>query len=159
MSPVHMHLLLNHVPVVGILFVILVLAAALRKGNSDIARLGLLMMVVIAAVSAAVYFTGEPAEEAVEAIAGVSETAIHDHEEAAEVAFIATLVAGVAALSLLWLYRRRELPHWAPGTALVMALLVTGLMTWTANLGGQIRHSEIRSAATASEVTGNDDER
>jgi hypothetical protein len=29
-------------------------------------------------------------------------------------------------------------------------LLVAGLMAWTANLGGQIRHSEIRASAQAS---------
>ena len=37
---------------------------------------------------------------------------------------------------------------------LATSLLVGGLMAWTANLGGQIRHTEIRSGANAPAVSG-----
>lgn len=146
MSLVHLHLLLNHVPVIGLLFVLLVLGVALWRRNSETGKLGIAMLVGIAAVTAVVFLTGEPAEEAVENFAGVSEMVIHQHEDAADAALIATSVAGVAALGLLLLYRRRELPRWAVSGTLALVLVGGGLMAWTANLGGQIRHSEIRTA-------------
>ena len=149
MSTVHLHLLLNHVPVIGILAVAFVLIVAFARKNDAIGKLGLAMLVGIALVTIVVYFTGEPAEEAVEDLAGVSESLIHSHEEAAEVAFIATALAGLAALGLLLRSARRALARWAVAGTLALSLVVAGLMAWTANLGGQIRHSEIRGAGAA----------
>ena len=37
---------------------------------------------------------------------------------------------------------------------LVASLIVSGLMAWTANLGGQIRHTEIRADNSPAAVTG-----
>jgi len=156
MSFVHLHLLLNHVPVVGVVFVVLLLAVALWKRHSDIGKLALALLAGIAAITAIVFLTGEPAEEAVENVAGVSEALIHQHEDVALVALISTGVVGALALGLLWWYRRQTLPRRLVGASLVVMLGVSGLMAWTANLGGQIRHSEIRSAGA---VIGSEAER
>lgn len=160
MSPVHAHLLLNHVPVIGIFIVVFILAVALARQNDGIAKLGLVMLVGIALVTVAVFLTGEPAEEAVEDLAGVSESLIHSHEEAAKAAFIATGIAGAAALALLFGYRRRALSRWVLGASLALTLAVGGMMAWTANLGGQIRHTEIRNGgAIAAPADIDDDDR
>jgi hypothetical protein len=156
MSSVHLHLLLNHVPVIGVYFILFVLVVALARRSDAIGKIGLAMLVGVALATVAVYFTGEPAEDAVEGLAGVSETLIHSHEDAAVMAFIATGVAGVAALGLLLWYRRRPLTRWAVGGSLALTLTAAGLMAWTANLGGQIRHSEIRSGSTAQIVSDDD---
>jgi len=37
---------------------------------------------------------------------------------------------------------------------LAASLIVSGLMAWTANVGGQIRHTEIRSNASPPTSTG-----
>ena len=158
MSLVHLHLFMNHVPVIGILFVVIILIAALRLRSDSIGKLALVLLGGVAAVSAIVYFTGEPAEDAVEKLAGVSRTVIHDHEEAAEVAFVATAFAGVAALAALWWYRAKALPRALTTAMLVAALAISGLMAWTANLGGQIRHSEIRSASAGEGAPSADDD-
>ncbi len=146
MSWVHVHLILNHVPVIGIVFVLVILAVALWRRSADNARLGLGAMAALAVVTGVVYWTGEPAEEAVEHLPGVSEALIHAHEDAALVAAIAVGVAGTAAAYLLWVFRRHELPRWATRAALGLTLVAGGFMAWTANLGGQIRHTEVRSA-------------
>jgi beta-lactamase regulating signal transducer with metallopeptidase domain len=160
MSSVHLHLLLNHVPVIGILIVLLVLLVALARRNDAIGKLGLVMLVGVALITVAVFFTGEPAEEAVEDLAGVSDSLIHSHEEAAEAAFIVTGIAGVLALGLLFWYRRALLSRWAIGASLALTVAASGLMAWTATLGGQIRHSEIRAASVSSpDVESDDDER
>ena len=154
MSLVHMHLLLNHVPVIGAFFVLLLLTVALWRRNSEMAKLGLSLMIAVAIVAGLVFLTGEPAEEAVENMAGISDAVIHSHEEAAEASLITAGLAGALALGLLAWFWRRALPRWAGTVAFTAMLLVGGMMAWTANLGGQIRHTEISSGSVT--TTGED---
>ena len=149
MSVVHLHLLLNHVPVIGLGFVLLVLLVATWRRSNDMAKLALFLLAGLAAVTAVVFLTGEPAEEAIEHVAGISESLIHEHEEAAEAALGATVAAGTLALGLLAVFWRRQLPRWATVVSLLAVLAAGGFMAWTANLGGQIRHTEIQSASSA----------
>ena len=45
----------------------------------------------------------------------------------------------------MWLFRKQNtLPGWFLSLTLVLALLASALMGWTAHLGGRIRHPEIR---------------
>ena len=122
---------------------------ALRK-NPSLVKTGFAALVVVALLAVPVFLTGEPAEEAVENVAGVSEATIHPHEEAAEAALIVTGIAGAMALVALGAYRRRALPRWLTGGAFTAALVATTMLGWAANLGGQIRHTEIGGAAAAS---------
>ena len=149
MNWTHMHLLLNHVPVLGVMFGFLLLAYALIKRNQDLRQASLSIFVITGLLSVVVYLTGEPAEEAVEHLAGVSETVIESHEEAALAAMVGATSLGAIALGSLLASR------WSRATAktlvtvtLLGSLIVSGMMAWTANLGGQIRHSEIRSATS-----------
>lgn len=148
MTGAHIHLLLTHVPVMGIVFGTLVLAYAWIRGRKEAIQIGLGIFALSALAAVVVYLTGEAAEEAVEGLAGVSEAVIERHEEAALVALVATLGLGVLSLIGLWL-SRRAVPRWFSGGLLAMALVVNGVMAWTANLGGQINHPEIRSTTTA----------
>jgi len=43
---------------------------------------------------------------------------------------------------------------WFATTSLAISLVVAGLMGWTANLGGQVRHTEIRAGASATQGEG-----
>jgi len=62
---------------------------------------------------------------------------------------VALGVFGVAALATLVANRATRAPRWLGPVALALSLVPAALMGWTANLGGQIRHSEIRSTAAA----------
>ena len=114
MSIVHIHLLLSHVPVVGTLFALILFAAAmlLRETVSTRFALGFSAALAVVAVAVAVYFTGGPAEEAVEKLAGVTERAIEQHEEAAEVTTIAMSVFGALSLAALGMFRVKRMPRW-----------------------------------------------
>jgi len=146
MSSVHLHLLLNHVPVVGTMFALVIFAAALIFRDSVSIRFALAASAALALVAVAVYFTGGAAEEAVEKLAGVTETAIDQHEEAAEVTTVAMSLFGALAMAALLFFRKRPVPRWVAVSGLVGTVALSALMGWTANLGGQIRHTEIRSA-------------
>jgi glucan phosphoethanolaminetransferase (alkaline phosphatase superfamily) len=150
MSLVHIHLLLNHVAVVGALVAVLLFAAALLLRDVVSTKFALAFTAGLAVVAIAVYFTGEPAEDAVEHLAGVTKASIHEHEEAAELTTIVIgVLGGLSLLALLWL-RSRRAPRWMAAAGVVGTLAISALMGWTANLGGQIRHTEIQGANPSS---------
>jgi hypothetical protein len=92
----------------------------------------------------------KPVEEVVEYLPGVAESLIERHENAALFALLMAGVTGIAALTGLILFRpTKRLPGWAVVAALVLSLATSRLMVWTANLGGEIRHTEIRAGFTA----------
>jgi hypothetical protein len=151
MNPVHIHLLLNHVPVIGTVIGILLLGYALLRRSQDVTRASLGIFVLAALAGGAVFLTGEPAEERVENLAGISMPILERHEEAALIAALLLAAVGVFALVGLIVFRRREagIPRGFATVALILALVPAAAMGYTANLGGQIRHSEIRSDAVA----------
>lgn len=153
MSTVHLHLLLNHVPVIGIVFGALLLLLALLRRSGELAKVSLGFLALVGAVSVVVFLTGEPASDAIEKLPGISERLIDRHEEAAELATIVTGIIGALALGALLAYRRRTVPRWITALALISAFGSTVLMGYAANLGGQIRHPEIRSGPTAATAT------
>lgn len=149
MTILHLHLLLNHVPVVGALFLIVLFAAGALRRDATLVRTALWTCAVLGVVALATFFTGEPAEDAVEGLAGVSEAVIERHEE---VALIATILLGAGATlslaALAFLRRRAALPRWVAMAGLAGSLVIAVAMGVTANLGGKIRHSELGGAAT-----------
>ena len=150
MSLVHLHLLSNHIPVIGFPVVAFVLFAALWMKNSDVGKLGLVILVGIALLSIIPYSTGDSAAHAVRNIAGVTRAAVREHDDSAGWAFDGSCVIGVMALWFLWSYRGRELPRKMVGISLAAVLFVSSVMARTAYLGGLIRHTEIHEAAADS---------
>jgi uncharacterized membrane protein len=150
MNWAHIHLLLNHLPLVGTIFGVLLLLLALLRKSEELKRVSLGIFVLTALLALPVYFTGEPAEKVVEYLPGVEEPLIERHENTALFALLMAGGAGVVALAGLILFRRAEkLPGWIVAATLVLSLATSGLMGWTANLGGQIRHTEVRDGFTA----------
>ena len=149
MSITHLHLLLNHVPVVGSVGLVVLFALAAWRHSAELGKVALGLTVALAGVAVLVYFTGEPAESLVERLPGFDEGLVERHEEAAAVATVAFAVLGLAAAALLARYRRSALPNRVAALGLAGTLLTAGLVAWTAGLGGQIRHTEIRGAGAA----------
>ena len=108
MNPAHLHLILNHVPVVGTLFGLALLGWGLLRKSEELTKTSLGILIIIALLAIPVYLTGEPAEEIVEHLPGVNEASIEQHEEAALVAFVGILIVGAAALVSLVLFGRSK---------------------------------------------------
>jgi uncharacterized membrane protein len=146
MDLTYLHLILNHIPVIGVIIGFLILAWATLRGYEEVKNTGLVVLVLTALVAIPVYLTGEPAEEVVEHLPGVSEQIIELHEGAALYSLILVIVSG--ALALLALVAKRFLSAKVSVVAvyacLVFSLIAAASLAYTANLGGQIRHSEIR---------------
>lgn len=156
MTFVHLHLMASHIPVIGILLLLPLLAFALLKRSDDVAKTGLWGLALIGIAAAAVYLTGEPTEEGVESLAGISKPLIEQHEEAALIATILLGIAGVLALYALYRSRKTPLSRGVIITALVAAFGISGVFAYTANLGGKIRHSEITNTTSAPRIQDSD---
>ncbi len=154
MNPAHLHLILNHLPLVGTAFTLALLLVAFAKRSDEMKRVGLGFLVAVTLIAVPAYLTGEPAEDAVKQLPGIEESFIERHEFAAQWAFTAQLALGLLAMAGLYFMRScQPLPKWCSTALLVLALVVCGLMAFTANLGGQIRHPEIHSEQVTAPIT------
>ena len=149
LSPAHLHLVLNHIPVLGtMLFAPFVLVWGLLRRSRDVTQIGLLLAVLLAVTTIPIYLTGEPAEEQVENQPWFDEPRVEAHEERAEAGLIAVLVTGAAALAGLWLARGGRPYRRDVSIAVLIGLVVSASLFALAALdGGQIRHDEIRPTA------------
>lgn len=160
MSGAHFHLIVNHLPVVGALFALLALLWAAWRGERSSADFAMICMLLLGITAGLAYVSGEPAEEAVEHIATVSHDYLEKHEDAAWFSLIAACACG--AIGVFGLARRTERSRKASVFVGLAAVAITyGLMAWTANLGGMVRHTEIRpdkaAAAQPRELHEDDD--
>jgi hypothetical protein len=136
----YFHLVMNHFPVIGAIFGVVTLGWGLFRGSVEVKNLGLAIMILTALVAIPVFLTGEPAEEAVEGLPGVLETAIEQHEDYAKFGLTMAIISGVAALgSLIYSWFRPVQGGigklLAIGT-LALSLITVGAIGWTAKLGG-----------------------
>ena len=106
MNSAHLHLLLNHIPILGSAFALVLLGWGLLRRSEPIARVGLATLVLAALFAIPTYLTGGAAEHLVEDLPGISEAAIHPHEDAALISSYALGALGAACAWMLWRYRR-----------------------------------------------------
>jgi hypothetical protein len=145
MDSTHVHLALSHVPVIIVpVGIALLFFGALRR-NRDAMIAGMVLFVLSALTAGGVFLTGEEAEDAVENLPGVSHAVIERHEEFASATLAATMALGAVALvSAALLHRSRKVALAAIGSTVVVSLAAAAMLLQTANLGGQVRHTEIR---------------
>lgn len=143
MNAAHIHLIMTHVPVIGTFAGLGLLTFGFFRKSQELKKAALGMLVIAALFAVPVYLSGEPAEEIVEGIPGVSHASIEQHEDAAAVAFTTVLAVGTIALGGLIWRRKQGIPGWLLSLTLAGSIVSAGLMAWTANLGGKVRHTEI----------------
>jgi hypothetical protein len=153
MNAAHFHLIVNHLPLFTALFGGVILAVGLLLKQQALTRAGLAFAVLTGIGAFVAVESGERAEEIVEEVAGVVESTIHDHEEAAEVAMFASILLGVLALAALAVPERHAaFKRGATLGSLALTLVALGLIGRAANLGGFIRHTEISEVSSESSV-------
>ncbi|MBP6219250.1 MAG: hypothetical protein KA436_11740 [Oligoflexales bacterium] len=142
------HMLVNHVPVVGFLGVTLVLLMAIKVKSIEMKRFALLATALVGTSSLASYWTGEPAEEVVEHLTGVTEGLIHEHEELAEKATVISIITAAMAAIAFFLQRKKpETLKVSLPIVLLFSLITASIMGMAAHEGGKIRHPEINPNA------------
>ena len=145
MDWVHLHLALNHVPVLGTVFVGLLLGAALFRKSDELKRVSLVGFVALVVVSIPIKFTGDFASEKLAGAEWLDKSRMAAHEQSADQATTCMFLLGLAAGFGLWQGRGgrkvRSVTLWV---VLALAAVTFLLMARTANSGGELRHEEIR---------------
>ncbi len=148
MNNAHLHLLVNHVAIFGVFFGLSALTWSMVRKNADLRIAAVILFLISGLFAWIATETGEGAEDVVEKLPGIMESLIEEHEEAAEVAYIFTIILAVSSLLMEGVARFKN--QWLKFQIiiLILALTTTGLLAYTALLGGQIRHTEIRDSGT-----------
>jgi uncharacterized membrane protein len=148
MNGAHLHLIVNHLPVVSVLFAVGFLLFGILRKSRGLIRVGMVISVIVGLTGTAAFLTGEGAEDVLEQWPDADRQLIHKHEETAETAFQAAVILGFIGLAgLVFSGRHAGVNKIAPVLALVLALLTSIIMALAANEGGDIRHPEIRDGA------------
>lgn len=176
MDTAYLHLITNHIPIIGIPFALVLLIAGIWLKSDEIKAFGLLAFAILGVLTLGVYLLGQGGEDFVEDLAGVSHDAIEDHEKMGLISLISVGITAILSLSGLIFYkgfsllRRKEkdesiasgetageevevkrnsiFPKWLIFAVLLLALLSTGILGYTGKLGGKIRHTEFYGGAT-----------
>ena len=149
MTGAHLHLVLNHVPVILVPVAFVMLLYAMASKSVDLTKGALALLIVSTLFGGGAFLTGEPAEDALKQIPEVSTEAIEPHEELATFAAGATTLAGVFALVVLLKWQPGGATPWTMIATLVIAFVAAVLLAWTAYLGGRINHPELREPTGA----------
>ena len=165
-TPVHLHLLVNHVPVIGIVAAVLLLIWAMIRHNGEMKRTALIAFVLVGISAFVADSTGDGAASVARHIPGVERADIKEHSAAADYAKTCSLILAVISLvGLILSARKKEDPglvsvdhyvrhHHEPNKWIVIACLLVGLfdmaiLARVAYLGGAIRHPEMVSGYRA----------
>jgi uncharacterized membrane protein len=149
LSAAHIHLLLNHVPILGTLFSLLLLLYGLLRKSDEIKKVSFGSFITTSLVTIPAYGSGLAATMLVEGLPDVSKTIIEQHQQAALITLVTIEFLGAVALLSLSLSRRSpDTRRWLVFVVLALAVLAAGLGMWTGNLGGQVRHTEIRASVS-----------
>jgi hypothetical protein len=146
MDLTHIHLLLNHFPTVGFIIGGGLFMLSLIMKSDDLKLASLVVLLGIALLSIPTYMSGNGAADAIKSLPGVSKSLIETHEGSALIAMTFMLLTGLFAWLALWQFRRlARIPAWNLTVILILTLVAFGLMARASNLGGEIRHEEIRA--------------
>jgi len=153
MNDAHLHLVVNHFPIIGTILGLGILVSGIVIKNNAIKNTAYVVFIVVAIFAFLSMATGEGAEEIVEDMPNIGKQIIHEHEEMAEKLAVVLYVLGI--VSLIGLYS--NLKNNSKATiisyiAVVIASLSALLAQQTGTTGGEIRHTEIRVNALPTSV-------
>ncbi len=146
-QPEYVHVIINHLPLVGLPVAMLALLIALVARNRTSVLIGLALVGLLSLSAWPVYYYGEAGYDRVLAMADEAGAAFLDyHKDLAEDwVFLYFVTSGVAGLAFLlsWKWRRLLTPLAILTLVLASASLVAGIII--AHAGGEVRHREFRS--------------
>lgn len=145
MNEAHLHLAVNHFPIIGTIFGLGILISGMLLKNNSLKNTAYSLF-IIAAISAFISMSsGEGAEELVEDMPNIGKQIIHEHEEMAEkLALVLYLLGIVSIVGLYTNFKNNTKANLVSYITLVIAAVGVFLAQQTGTTGGEIRHTEIR---------------
>jgi len=158
MNFAHLHLLLNHFPIIGTIVGLGLFLVSLPGKNEDLRRASLIIFPTMALIAIMTFFSGVGAQGAIKKDPGVSEALIERHQGAAMLAMVFMEITGALSLVALWKAQGKARPaSWnrSLSAVLLFSVVTVLLMARVGTTGGDIRHPEIVSGqAEVADATG-----
>jgi uncharacterized membrane protein len=149
MNDAHLHMVVNHFPIIGTIFGLGILIAGIILNNNSAKNIAYFLFIIAAIFAALSMGTGEGAEEIAEKLPGVTDQVIHEHEELAEKFAIVLYILGIVSLAGLYLnLKNHAKANLLSYLAVVISVVGVVLAQQVGTSGGEVRHTEIRANAT-----------
>jgi len=142
----HLHLLLNHSPIIGTIIGLGLFLTSIAWKNDDLKRTSLILLVAVALLALPAFFSGIGAQAAISKDPAVPAVLIDRHEGAAILALFFMEITGALAFIGLWKrYRFSADKRWSWDLVAILffSAVTAGLMARVGTTGGDIRHPEI----------------
>lgn len=149
MNDAHLHMIVNHFPIIGTIFGLGILISGILLKNNTIKNVAYILFVIAAIFAAVSMSTGEGAEEIAEKLPSVTDQIIEEHEEIAEkLAIVLYALAVISLIGLFLNFKKHSKAIFISYIAGVIALIGLYFGKQTGTTGGEIRHTEIRENST-----------
>ena len=149
MNDAHLHMVVNHFPIIGTILGLGILIAGRVLKKNSVKNTAYYLFIVAAVFAAFSMGSGEGAEELVENMPSVGKQIIHEHEEMAENFAVVMYVLGFCSLLGIYFdYKNHVKAKLVAAIVLIIAMVSVIFGSLVGNSGGEIRHTEIRTNAT-----------
>src|SRR5580700_746717 len=141
----HLHLLLNHFPIIGMVLGFALFLVSFWGKNQDLRRSSLMIFAGIALLTIPTFLSGFGARLAIQPMPDFSDPLVQRHEGSALLSLWFMLATGAFSLVELW-RMRYQAPKGRNANLLIIFILSTLtliVMARTSNTGGDIRHPEV----------------
>ena len=149
MNDAHLHMVVNHFPIIGTILGLGILIAGVIFKNNTIKNTAYSLFIIGAVFSAVSMATGEGAEHMVEDMPNVGHHIIHEHEEIAEKLAIVMYLLGISSIIGFYMnVKENAKAKILCFVILALAIAATIIAISVGTSGGEIRHTEIREQST-----------
>lgn len=148
----HVHLVINHFPVILTVVAVGAVILGLIMRRTMIWIFAAVCLTLGGVSVGPVFISGKQASEVIEELPNPPREVIHEHEESSEVALFVVLGAGVIGAIAWWqLARAKAEPprRWVRGAVTIAALAAAGTSGYAALQGGMIYHGASGNARPA----------
>lgn len=149
MFPVQVHLILNHVPLTGLVFGLVFYILGIKKSSEAELLTGERIFIAMGAISFPILGSGLRSAHALLGAQWLDTLAVRSHQRAGILTLIVIIVLGILSGIILMRSRGGHKVAFVPlrKAILVLAMVSFVMVLWTSRLGGELRHSELRSGS------------
>jgi formate hydrogenlyase subunit 3/multisubunit Na+/H+ antiporter MnhD subunit len=147
MNPAHIHLLVNHLPIIGQFFsVFLVLVAFYFRQEEGVLAAAVTVMLLSALGAVAAFLTGSPAIKQIATLPGIAHQYINLHYKRAKLALLFSIITALVGVFFMYnAFSKTGVNHIYWYLLMLFCAGITAIiMIFTGNVGGKIHHPEIR---------------
>jgi uncharacterized membrane protein len=146
MNGAHLHMVVNHIPIMGTIFGLGILITGLVKNNNTVKNIAYVLFIIAAVFAAISSSTGEMAEDLVKDIPSVGKKIIDEHAHFAGLLTLTLYVLGVTSAAGIFLnLRKNNRTKTIASLAILLGIIGVFFIFQAGKSGGDIRHTEFRT--------------